>query len=90
MEERQLAPKEKWYWPTIVDLPSAMAASNKGVWAAGIVAALTFVAATAAFVMSKQVLGLDLSSYVTVRTDCMGYLPSQSGRGRVRPSAFCP
>lgn len=33
--------KEKWYWPTIVDLPSAVAASNKGVWAAGLVAVFT-------------------------------------------------
>ncbi|HJS51053.1 MAG TPA: hypothetical protein VJ781_04065 [Pyrinomonadaceae bacterium] len=55
---------EKWYWPTIVDLPGAIAASNKGVWAAGIVAAITFIVATMSLLLGQAVGGFDPWSYI--------------------------
>ena|SRR5688572_9120409 len=56
--------KEKWYWPTIVDIPSAVTASNKGVWAAGFVAATSFVISTAASMLSREIGGFDGWTYI--------------------------
>lgn len=55
---------EKWYWPTIVDLPSAIAASNKGVWAAGTVAALTAVVASVSLWRSDSIAGVDAWGFI--------------------------
>lgn len=61
---QQETKREKWYWPTIVDLPGAIAASNKGVWAAGIVAVLTFMVATVSLFLDQDAIGINPWSYV--------------------------
>ncbi len=62
MAAEQNIQSEKWYWPTIVDLPSAIAASNKGVWAAGCVAVLTGLIALASILLPEKLAGLTLWS----------------------------
>jgi hypothetical protein len=56
--------REKWYWPTISDLPDAVVASNKGVWAAGIVAGITFIITTLSLFLRQGVAGIDAWSYI--------------------------
>lgn len=54
----------KWYWPATSDLPSAIAASNNGVWAAGTVSALTTVISAASLVLSEDVAGIGAWGFI--------------------------
>jgi len=51
------------YWPTIVDLPTAIMASNQGVWAAIIVAVVTAFIASIALFTSSSIGEFDAFSY---------------------------
>ena len=56
--------REKWYWPTIVDVQGAVDASDKGVWAALFIAAVTFVVSTASLFLAQRIGGYDAWSYI--------------------------
>lgn len=62
--EEQPTPREKWYWPTIVDLPGAISASDKGFWAAAFVAGTTLIIATVSLILSREIVGFDAWSYI--------------------------
>jgi hypothetical protein len=58
--------KEKWWWPPVNDLSEAVDASNKGVWAAGVVAAITFAILIFSQITSSSVVGVDAWAIVDV------------------------
>lgn len=56
--------KSNWYWPAIVDLESARAATQSGFWAAGIVAGVTAILATIAVVFGNEIGGFSAWAYI--------------------------
>lgn len=64
MNDQKDLRKEKWYWPTIIDLSSAINASNKGVWASVIVVVITGVIAATSLVLAEHVAGVGVWGFI--------------------------
>jgi hypothetical protein len=56
--------KKNWFWPEIVDRPSAVSASDQGFWAAVFVASITALLATISLAIKSDVASVDGWAYV--------------------------
>jgi hypothetical protein len=56
--------QSNWFWPKIVDLPSAVSASDQGFWASVVVAAITAVLATIALATKTDIATINAWAYL--------------------------
>lgn len=56
--------KGHWFWPRVIDLPSAIGASDQGFWAAIVVASITAIFATVALLVQAEIATINASAYV--------------------------